>query len=72
MRKTSLLLRIEETLQASVKAEQNDEELAQAIIEATADWFEKLVLTVGVQPSTIPSLLRWQAHAHQYLDDFPD
>lgn len=31
-----------------------------AVIEATAEWFEFLFENMGVQPSSIPCLLRWQ------------
>ena len=42
---------------------------AQCAIDAMADWFEEALETIGMQPSVIPTLLRWQAHQHEYIDD---
>jgi len=39
---------------------------AKAAIDAVADWFEEVLDVMGVTPSAIPSLLRWQAHQHEY------
>jgi hypothetical protein len=47
----------------------NSEAEAQAAIDATADWFEGVLDNIGVQPSAVPALLRWQAHQHEYLND---
>ena len=41
-----------------------------AVIEATAEWFELLLETMGVQPNSIPHLLRWQFLQGQLL--YPD
>ena len=38
-------------------------------IEVTAAWFEILLKEMGVQPSSIPTLLRWQYLQCQYVDD---
>jgi hypothetical protein len=56
---------IENALQT---APPNEEAEAQAVIDATADWFEE-VLQIGITPSCIPTLLRYQAHQHEYLND---
>lgn len=45
-----------------------DAEIAQAVIDATADWFEDVFSHIGMSPVVIPDLLRWQAHQHEYLD----
>lgn len=42
---------------------------ARAAICAVADWFDELLLTMGVMPSAIPALLRWQANQHEYLGE---
>jgi hypothetical protein len=47
----------------------NPEAEAQAVIDATADWFEEVLQTMGITPSCIPTLLRYQAHQHEYLND---
>lgn len=39
---------------------------AQEAIDTVAEWFEEVLDVMGVIPSTIPSLLHWQAHAHEY------
>jgi hypothetical protein len=62
--KTKLLKMIENAIQTSPP---DDEAEAQAVIDATADWFEEVLDQIGIQPSCIPTLLRWQAHQHEYL-----
>ena len=62
--KTKLLKMIENALQT---APPNEE--AQAVIDATADWFEEVLQSMGITPSCIPTLLRWQAHQHEYLNN---
>ena len=52
-----------ETAPPDTKAE------AQAAIYAVADWFDELLETMGVMPSAIPALLRWQANQHEYLGE---
>jgi len=44
-------------------------EEAQAVIDVTADWFEEVLQSMGITPSCIPTLLRWQAHQHEYLNN---
>jgi len=44
-----------------------DAEIAQAVIDSTADWFEDTLRRIGMSPVMIPDLLRWQAHQHEYL-----
>ena len=62
--KTKLLKMIENALQT---APPNEE--AEAVIDATADWFEEVLQSMGITPSCIPTLLRWQAHQHEYLNN---
>ena len=64
--KTKLLKIIENALET---APPNEETQAQAVIDATADWFEEVLQTMDITPSAIPTLLRWQAHQHEYLND---
>jgi len=47
----------------------DEETIAQNVIDATADWFEEVLGQIGITPSCIPTLLRWQAHQHEYLRD---
>jgi len=63
--KTKLLKMIESALET---APPNEEAEAQAVIDATADWFEIVLEDIGIQPSSIPTLLRWQAHQHEYIE----
>ena len=65
--KTKLLKMVENALQT---APPNEE--AEAVIDATADWFEEVLQSMGIQPSSIPTLLRWQAHQHEYLGEDPE
>ena len=44
-----------------------DAEVAQAVIDSTADWFEDTLSRIGMSPVMIPDLLRWQAHQHEHL-----
>ena len=67
--KTKLLKMIENALQT---APPNEEAEAQAVIDATADWFEEVLQSMGITPSCIPTLLRWQAHQHEYLNDWQE
>lgn len=64
--RTKLLTMVMEYLET---APPNTEAEAQAAINAVADWFEEVLETVGVTPSSIPSLLQWQAHQHEYLGE---
>jgi len=63
--KTKLLKMVESALET---APPNEEAEAQAVIDATADWFEIVLEDMGIQPSSIPTLLRWQAHQHEYME----
>ena len=63
--KTKLLKMVESALET---APPNEEAEAQAVIDATADWFEEVLQSMGIQPSSIPTLLRWQAHQHEYME----
>jgi hypothetical protein len=67
--KTKLLRDITEVINFHGERDSSPGELAQAVINTTADWFEDVLLNIGIAPSTIPALLRWQAHQHEYIDD---
>ena len=63
--KTKLLQMVEDAINRSP----DDEEImARFVIDATADWFEEVLDQIGITPSSIPTLLRWQAHQHEYVD----
>lgn len=62
--RTKLLTMVTESLDT---APPDSEAEAQAAIYAVADWFDELLLVMGVTPSSIPCLLRWQANQHDYL-----
>jgi len=64
--RTKLLKMVEEAIE---KSSDNSQVIAENVIDATADWFEIVLEQIGIQPSSIPTLLRWQAHQHEYLND---
>ena len=43
-----------------------------AVIDVMADWFELVGETVGIQPSAIPCLLRWQHLQGELMGDDND
>ena len=63
--RTKLLKMVESALET---APPNEEAEAQAVIDAMADWFEEVLQSMDIQPSSIPTLLRWQAHQHEYME----
>lgn len=64
--RTKLLKMVEEAIE---KSSDNSQVIAENVIDATADWFEIVLEQIGIQPSSIPTLLRWQAHQHEYLNN---
>ena len=52
--KTKLLKMVESALET---APPNEEAEARAVIDATADWFEEVLQSMGIQPSSIPTEL---------------
>lgn len=64
--RTKLLTMVTESLDT---APPDSEAEAQAAIYAVAEWFDELLETMGVLPSSIPTLLRWQANQHEVLDN---
>ena len=64
--KTKLLKMVEDAIDRSPD---NTEIMAQNVIDATADWFVIMLESIGIQPSSIPTLLRWQAYQHEYLNE---
>ena len=63
--KTKLLKMVEDAIN---RAPDDEEIMAQFVVDATADWFEIVLEDMGIQPSSIPTLLRWQAHQHEYME----
>jgi hypothetical protein len=68
-KKTKLLTTVAGVIDSQDERGVTNEELAQEVIETMAEWFEDVLENIGMQPSVIPTLLRWQAHQHEYLDD---
>ena len=64
--RTKLLTMVTEALDV---APPYSERQAQAAIDAVAEWFEEVLVNIGIQPSAIPALLKWQAHQHEYLEE---
>ena len=64
--RTKLLTMVMENLEI---APPNTEGEAKAAIHAVADWFDELLETMGVMPSSIPALLRWQANQHEHMGE---
>jgi hypothetical protein len=54
-------------LAEGMQCEPEDPKVA-AAIEKTAEWFEIVLETMGLQPSAIPALVRWQ-HWHSVISD---
>ena len=46
--------------------------MSQNVVDSVADWFEEVLNQIGITPSSIPTLLRYQAHQHEYLRDSYD
>jgi hypothetical protein len=67
--KTKLLRDITGVIEFHRERDLGREELAQAVIDTTADWFEDVLENIGMAPRVIPTLLRWQAHQHEHLSD---
>ena len=63
--RTKLLKMVEDAIN---RAPDDEEIMAQFVVDATADWFEIVLEDMGIQPSSIPTLLRWQAHQHEYIE----
>ena len=68
-KKTKLLASVTGVISSQDERGLTDEELAQEVIDTVADWFEDVLENIGMQPTVIPTLLRWQAHQHEYLND---
>ena len=68
-KKTKLLASVAGVISSQDERGLTDEELAQEVIDTVAEWFEDVLENVGMQPTVIPTLLRWQAHQHEYLND---
>ena len=51
--------KLQQMLAEGMECEPGDPQVA-AAIEKTAEWFEIVLETMGLQPTAIPALLRWQ------------
>ncbi len=68
IRKTmSKYTKLQQMLAEGMGCEPNDPKVA-AAIEKTAEWFEIVLETMGLQPAAIPALVRWQ-HWHSVLTE---
>ncbi len=56
-------------LAEGMECEPGDPQVA-AAIEKTAEWFEIVLDTIGLQPTAIPALVRWQGVQGELL--YPD
>ena len=63
--KTKLLRMVEDAINRSPD---DPEIMSQNVVDSVADWFEEVLNQIGIQPSCIPTLLRWQAHQHEFID----
>ena len=65
---SKLLLKVAEALDDyDCKNEHADwTDISIVAIDAIAEWFDEVLDVVGIMPSSIPSLLHWQAHAHEH------
>jgi hypothetical protein len=68
-KKTKLLTTVAGVIDSQDERGVTNEELAQEVIDTVANWFEDVLKNVGMQPTVIPTLLRWQAHQHKYLEE---
>ena len=59
--------KLQQMLAEGMGCEPNDPKVA-AAIEKTAEWFEIVLETMGLQPSAIPALVRWQ-HWHSVMSE---
>ena len=68
-KKTKLLTTVAGVIDSQDERGITNEELAQEVIDTMADWLEDVLENIGMQPTVIPTLLRWQAHQHKYLGE---
>ena len=67
--KTKLLTTVAGVIDSQDERGVTNEELAQEVIDTVAEWFEDVLENIGMTPKVIPTLLRWQAHQHEYLGE---
>jgi hypothetical protein len=68
IRKTvSKYTKLQLMLAEGMGCEPSDPQVA-AAIEKTAEWFEIVLETMGLQPAAIPALVRWQ-HWHSVITE---
>jgi len=68
-KKTKLLTTVAGVIDSQDERGVTNEELAQEVIDTVAEWFEDVLENIGMTPKVIPTLLRWQAHQHEYLGE---
>jgi hypothetical protein len=59
--------KLQQMLAEGMGCKPSDPEVA-AAIEKTAEWFELVLDTMGLQPTAIPALVRWQ-HWHSVMSE---
>jgi hypothetical protein len=59
--------KLQQMLAEGMGCEPGDPQVA-AAIEKTAEWFELVLETMGLQPTAIPALVRWQ-HWHSVMSE---
>jgi hypothetical protein len=55
----SKFTKLQEMLGEALEKEPNSTEVVE-VIDTMAEWFELLLEDMGIEPASIPSLLRWQ------------
>lgn len=66
-RQMSKYTKLQQMLAEGMGCEPGDPQVA-AAIEKTAEWFEIVLETMGLQPTAIPALVRWQ-HWHSVMSE---
>jgi aminopeptidase C len=55
----SQFTKLQEMLREALNKRADDQQVVE-VIDTMAEWFELLLEDMGVEPTSIPSLLRWQ------------
>ncbi len=55
----SKFTKLQEMLGEALSKRADDQEVVE-VIDTMAEWFELLLEDMGIEPASIPSLLRWQ------------
>ena len=59
--------KLQEMIGETICQEPNSSYVAE-VIETMAEWFDLVLEDMGIQPSSIPALLRWQYHETEWPD----